>query len=140
MAHNPLIINPNKVYTEEELQKNSPTPLFEDYFMGENPDNVDIYIRYQNRKNNTQYIKLENKYIKLLPPYILAFDPKVLIDDDDNAIIDVELSGPFLKAMQLAHGLQEPPSRNEIVNILKKDTEEFYKKFRAKKAIQLLSL
>jgi len=134
---NIININQNKVYTEEELQKYSPIPLFEDSYIGENPNNVDVYIRYNKSKNidETQYIKLEKKYVQLLPPYILAFSPRILIGEDDNVIVDFELTDAFLRAMQITHGLKEKPSNEQITQCLKKDLSEFYKQFNAHKLL-----
>ena len=39
-----LIKDPNKIYTKEELQKESAYPLFEDFYLGEDPNNLSFVL------------------------------------------------------------------------------------------------
>jgi hypothetical protein len=134
------IKDPEKVYTKEELQKDSPYPLFDDFYVGEDPKDIDIYNNYNNDKTKdlSQYNPLEEKYKQLLPEYIQFFAKSIMIGPNDNVEIDIDLTNEVILAIQLKHELGNRPSKSDIVNIFKKDVSEFYKKFGAERAIKAL--
>lgn len=135
-----VIKDANKIYTKEELQKNSEYPLFDDFYIGEDPKSIDIYNNYQKKSSSSieDYMPLDKKYIKLLPEYVQVFAKNILIGPKDDVQIDLPFTDEVVVAIQLKHGLSEKPSRKDIINILTSDLNEFYKKFGANKAIKAL--
>lgn len=134
------IKDPNKVYTKEELQKDSPYPLFDDFYVGENPENLSIYNNYTSKKNlpKDQYYPLEKKYIQYLPMYMQIYAKEILIGPKDDVQIIIDFTDEVMGALRLHHGLSEKPSNNEIIQLIKKDVDDFYKKFGAQRAIRAI--
>lgn len=135
-----VIKNPNKIYTQEELQKDSAYPLFEDFYIGENPDNLGALRSYKKNasEHNDGYRPLEYKYVKLLPEYMQFFSSAILIGPDDDVRVEMALTPECIKAIQLRFELKRQPTKDEIIKILKKDMDEFYKKFGAEKALRAI--
>lgn len=133
----PLQLDKNKIYTEEELQKKTPIPLFEDSYMGENPNNIQEYNNYINDKkiNDANFEILKQKYINHLPEYLRAFLPTIKIGPKDELIFDIDLTDQVLFAMQIRHSLKEKPTKKQIIEIIKKDTKDFCKFFGKDKII-----
>ena len=135
------IKDPNKIYTEEELQKDSAYPLFDDFYIGENPENIEGLNNYKENTNqiDENLYPLEEKYIKFLPEYIQIFATKISIDINNKIQIDMPLTEECIKAIKLRFSLKHNPTKKEIIEILKKDTDDFYKKFGSEKAIRALN-
>jgi hypothetical protein len=134
------IQDPNKVYTAEELQKNSPYPLFDDFYVGENPKNIDIYNNYtkKDKFSNDGYYPLEERFIKYLPLYIQIYAKEISIGPKDDVRIIIDFTEEVANAACLHHGLSEISSKSNIMKILKKDVDDFYKKFGAERGIRAL--
>jgi hypothetical protein len=134
------IKDPEKVYTKEELQKDSPYPLFDDFYVGEDPKSIDIYNNYtkKDRTSNDGYYPLEKRFIKYLPLYIQIYAKEILIGPNDDVKIIIDFTDEVMGAIRLQHGLTKSPSRQDIIKILKKDVDDFYKKFGAERGIRAL--
>jgi hypothetical protein len=135
----PFILDKNKIYTEEELQKLSPIPLFEDSYFGEDPKNLSEYNNYIKNKNldTTNFEILKQRYVNFLPEYLRAFLPSVTIGPNDELVFDIDLTEEVLIAMQLRHSLKEKPNKKQIIQIIKADTKDFCKFFGKDKITEL---
>jgi hypothetical protein len=102
-----VIKNPNKIYTKEQLQADSPYPLFDDFHIGEDPKKLEIQQKYQKSKtkNILDYVPLEQKFIAYLPEYIQVFANKILIGPNDDVQIEMALTDEVVLAMQMKHSI-----------------------------------
>jgi hypothetical protein len=107
------------------MNPNKDFPIFEDWYIGEDPNNTS-----KSPKNNisSEYVEISKKYTDLLPKF-LTENNKFFVGPRGDIKTEIKLTNKFVKELIKYFKLSSVPNRDMITFLIENELEKVFKHF-----------